>query len=176
MENSLQLAYVLCLVVLLAVSAGLVIRQVLRTRATETTLNRLQNQVTQGDTDPEALYELGGIYLRKKLYGQAAGYLQKALRSWPEEDAAGRARVCNALGYACFAQDQYDVAIRHYRDALKVLPDYVTAWNNLGHAYEKKKLTAQALEAYDQALAQDGTNSTARRRAEALRKRLAPTA
>jgi tetratricopeptide (TPR) repeat protein len=47
--------------------------------------------------------------------------------------------------------------------------------NNLGHAYEKKKLTAQALEMYEQALQIAPENPTAKQRANALRKRLAPT-
>jgi tetratricopeptide (TPR) repeat protein len=42
----------------------------------------------------------------------------------------------------------------------------------LGYAYERKKLTAQALEAYEQALQGDPRNAIARRRSESLRKRL----
>jgi Tfp pilus assembly protein PilF len=55
---------------------------------------------------------------------------------------------------------------------LKINPEYVTALNNIGHAYERKQLTAQALESYDQALALEPKNGTAKRRSESLRKRL----
>jgi tetratricopeptide (TPR) repeat protein len=79
------------------------------------------------------------------------------------------------MGYAYFAQEQYDIAIRNYKEALKISPRYVTALNNLGHAYERKNLTAQALEAYEQALAQEPKNAVSRRRAESLRKRLVPS-
>jgi tetratricopeptide (TPR) repeat protein len=48
----------------------------------------------------------------------------------------------------------------------------VTALNNLGHVYERKKLTAQALESYEQALKYEPDNAIAKRRAESLRKRL----
>ena len=79
--------------------------------------------------------------------------------------------IYNGLGYAHFAQEQYDLAIRNYKEALKLQPNYVTAINNLGHAYEKKKLTAQALQCYEDALKLEPNNSTAKRRAESLRKR-----
>jgi tetratricopeptide (TPR) repeat protein len=74
------------------------------------------------------------------------------------------------LGYVYFAQEQYDLAIRQYKEALKLKPDYVVALNNLGHAYEKKKLTAQALEMYEAALKFAPNNATAKRRAESLRR------
>jgi tetratricopeptide (TPR) repeat protein len=80
--------------------------------------------------------------------------------------------ILNALGYAYFAQDQYDVAIRHYKDALEQEPGYVTALNNLGHSYERKQLTTQALDAYAQALSLEPNNKIAKRRADSLRKRV----
>ena len=72
-----------------------------------------------------------------------------------------------------FAQEQYDLSIRHYKEAVKLKTDYVTAYNNLGHAYEKKKLNAPALEAYEEALKLDPKNSTAKRRCESLRRLVA---
>ncbi|MEO0971307.1 MAG: tetratricopeptide repeat protein, partial [Cyanobacteria bacterium J06639_18] len=81
--------------------------------------------------------------------------------------------IYNALGYVYFAQEQYDLSIRHYKEAVKLKTDYVTAYNNLGHAYEKKKLNAPALEAYEEALKLDPKNSTAKRRCESLRRLVA---
>jgi cytochrome c-type biogenesis protein CcmH/NrfG len=46
----------------------------------------------------------------------------------------------------------------------------VTGLNNLGHAYEKKKLTTQALQSYEEALKLAPNNSIAKRRAESLRR------
>ncbi|MEM7648989.1 MAG: tetratricopeptide repeat protein, partial [Cyanobacteria bacterium P01_A01_bin.70] len=74
-----------------------------------------------------------------------------------------------------FAQEQYDVAIRQYKEALDIAPGYVTALNNLGHSYERKQLIAQSLESYEKALEYEPSNKTAKRRADSLRKRLAPT-
>jgi tetratricopeptide (TPR) repeat protein len=82
------------------------------------------------------------------------------------------APIYNAMGYACFIQEQFDLAIRHYKDALKLDDSYVTALNNLGHAYERKNLVAQALDAYEQVLKHEPQNPTAKRRAASLRKRV----
>ncbi|WP_247215447.1 tetratricopeptide repeat protein [Synechococcus sp. C9] len=174
MDFVLQSSYLLGLLTLLVVAAVLVARQVWRTRSTETRLNQLQRAVTEGTATPADYYELGSIYLRKKLYVQCINQLQKAIKNWDENDPEGLAKVYNALGYAYFSQEQYDLAIRQYREALKCQPQYVTAMNNLGHAYEKKKLTAPALEMYEQALQIAPDNPTAKQRANALRKRLAP--
>ena len=46
----------------------------------------------------------------------------------------------------------------------------MTALNNLGHAYEKKKLTTQALQMYEEALKFAPNNTIAKRRAESLRR------
>jgi tetratricopeptide (TPR) repeat protein len=112
--------------------------------------------------------------LDKKLYTQAALYLQQALKQVDGEELENAALVHNALGYAYFAQEQYDLAIRNYREALKIAPDYVTALNNLGHSYERKQLMKQAMETYESALALEPTNPTAKRRAASLQKRMAP--
>ncbi len=176
MDLVLQSSYLAGLLTLLGVAAVLVARQVWRTRTTETRLTQLQAQVNGGQATPADYYELGSIYLRKKLYVQCMNQLQKAIKLWDKDDPAGLAKVYNALGYAYFSQEQYDLAIRNYKEALKCQPDYVTALNNLGHAYEKKKLTAQALEMYEQALTIAPDNATAKQRANSLRKRLAPTA
>ena len=72
-------------------------------------------------------------------------------------------------------RDEDDVAIRNYKEAIKQDPNYVTAMNNLGHAYEQKKLMSQALESYEQVLALEPENETASRRVVSLRRRLVTT-
>jgi tetratricopeptide (TPR) repeat protein len=115
-------------------------------------------------------YELGSIYSEKKLFTQGISLFQKALKAAEEEGEEDIAPIYNGLGYAYFSQEQYDLAIRQYKEAIKSKPDYVTALNNLGHAYEKKKLTPQALESYEEALKFAPNNATAKRRAESLRR------
>ena len=78
----------------------------------------------------------------------------------------------NAMGFAYFSQEQLDLAIRNYKDAIKLYPDYVIALNNLGNAYEKKQMISKAVEAYEETLKFDEDNKIAKRRADLLRKRL----
>jgi tetratricopeptide (TPR) repeat protein len=174
MQNSFPVIYVSLLLVLLSLAAWAVFRQILKTRRVESALNRLQSKLAKDQGTAQEYYELGSIYLDKKIYTQAIALFQKSLKAedLTEPDSA---LVYNALGFAYFAQEQYDLAIRQYKEALKAKPDYVTALNNIGHAYERKQLTAQALEAYDQVLAVDPKNTTAKRRADSLRKRLVPS-
>jgi tetratricopeptide (TPR) repeat protein len=175
MDDKLLITYLSILVGLLAVASWFVVRQILRTRRTETTLSRLQNKLNQGKGTAREYYELGSILLDKRLYSQAINQFQKALKCKDLEGAENIALVYNALGFTYAAQEQYDLAIRQYKEALEQLPEYPTALNNLGFAYEKKQLITQALEVYESALAIDAKNGTAKRRAESLRKRLVPS-
>lgn len=174
MENSRYLVvYLAILLGLLAVASFFVIRQVWVTRRVELTLSDLQNKLSKGKGSALEYYELGGILLDKKLYAQAAAYLQQALKVLAEEESGNAPLIHNALGYAYFAQEQFDLAIRQYNEALRINPGYVTALNNLAHAYERKQLMPQALETYEKSLATEPDNATAKRRAASLRKRLA---
>ncbi|NJO77053.1 MAG: tetratricopeptide repeat protein [Cyanobacteria bacterium RM1_2_2] len=175
MDDKLLITYLSILVGLLAVASWFVVRQILRTRRTETTLSRLQNKLNQEKGSAKEHYELGSILLDKRLYSQAISQFQKALKAKDLEGAENVALVYNALGFTYAAQEQYDLAIRQYKEALQQLPEYPTALNNLGFAYEKKQLITQALEAYESALSFEPKNATAKRRAESLRKRLVPS-
>ena len=173
-DTNLLLTYLVTLLVLLGIAAVLVLRQAYKTRRMESTLNRLQSKLTKDKGTAQEHYELGSLMLDKKLYSQAAIQLKQALKLLEDDDADKAALIYNALGFAYFAQEQYDLAIRQYKEALDIEPGYVTALNNLGHSYERKQLTAQALEAYEEALKYDSGNKTAKQRAESLRKRFVP--
>lgn len=174
MDSNFPIVYIGLLLVILLSAGVAIFRQVLKTRQVEMTLERLQSKITKEKGTAQEYYELGSIFLDKKVFAQAITLFQKALKAddLPEAESA---LIHNALGYAYFAQEQYDLAIRQYREALKANPNYVNALNNVGHAYERKQLVAPALEAYEQALAIDPKNDTAKRRAESLRKRLVPS-
>lgn len=174
MENGNYLViYLSILLALLSVATFFVVRQVWVTRRTEVTLSNLQTKLSSGKGSALEYYELGSLLLDKKLYAQAAVYLKKALKELSEEESENAVLVHNALGYSYFAQEQFDLAIRQYNEALKIRPDYVTALNNLGHTYERKQLMPQALEIYEKSLVTEPKNETAKRRAEAIRKRMA---
>lgn len=140
------------------------------------TLGRLQKKLTKEKGTAQEYYELGSLLLDKKLFSQASMYLQQALKALDDEEEYNAPLIYNALGFTYFAQEQYDLAIKQYKEALKVEPGYVTAYNNLGHSYERKQLMKQALESYDQALKLEPGNATAKRRAESLRKRMVTSA
>ncbi len=174
MDNTLPIVYLSTLLVILSLSAIFILRQVLKVRKKEVTLGKLQKKLQNEKGTAQEYYELGSIYLDKKLFVQAVSLLQKALKNNEEIESENQALIYNALGYAYFAQEQYDLAIRYYKDSVKQNPGYVTPWNNLGHVYEKKQLTTKALESYEEVLKYEPENNVAKKRAESLRKRMAP--
>jgi tetratricopeptide (TPR) repeat protein len=160
--SSLPVIYLSAFITLLAGSAVIVIRQVLKNRVLENDLGKLEKRVLAEDCTSQEYYALASIYLDKRLKDKSIA-------------ANEFSPVHNALGYAYECQEQYDLAIRNYKEAIKQDPIYVTAMNNLGHAYEQKKLMSQALETYEQALALEPQNETANRRITSLRRRLVTT-
>lgn len=172
MDNNLAIIYLSVLVGVLAFTVVIIFRQIFKTRKREGSLSRLRKKLAKENGTAQEFYELASIYSEKKVFSQAITLFQKALKAAEEEGEENVAYIYNGLGYAYFAQEQYDLAIRQYKEALRTKPDYVTAFNNLGHSYERKKLTAQALEAYENALKINPNNATAKRRAESLRRLL----
>ena len=171
-ENGLALWYLIVLIVILAIAAVAIVRQVLKTRRVEMDLSRLQRKLSQEKGTARERYDLGSMLLVKKLYSQAIPQFQKALKSKDLKEDANAALIYNALGFAYAAQEQYDLAVRQYKEAVERYPDYVVALKNLGLAYEKKNLIAQAIEAYESVLRCDAENKAAKRRLEALKKRI----
>lgn len=172
MNGNLPVVYVSALLLILIVAAVVVLREVIKTRFSENTFSKLQKKLKNSTGTAEEYYQLGSLYLDKKLFVQSVNLFQKALKVDKDLPAENEALIHNAMGYAYFAQEQYDIAIRKYKEALKLYPEYVIALNNLGNVYEKKQLIAQAVEVYETALQYDPDNKTAKRRAESLKKRL----
>ena len=164
---SLYLAGLVGLLVILSVVIGI---QVWKVRRDEATLQRLQQQLHDGNADPVKLYELGSVQLRKRLFPQAVATLGKAAQRAGQEPSEGQALIHNALGYALAAQKQYAKAVRHYRKALQAKPDYPVALNNLGHALERQQQQKEAAKVYAQTLALDAGNGIAKRRLQRLEK------
>lgn len=170
-DRNLLTIYLSAFLLLLGVAAFFVLRQILKTRKIENAMKKLERKLKSERGTVQEYYELGSIYLDKKMFVQSIAMLKKAIKA-DGLDPLEMAPVYNALGYAYFGQEQYDVAIRQYKEAIKLEPEYVTALNNLGHAYEQKKLTSQALDMYEQALQLEPENETAKRRSQSLRRRL----
>ena len=175
MDNNLAVIYLSILVAVLFFTVISVFRQIFKSRKVEGSFSKLQKKLKKEKGTAQEYYQLGCIYSEKKLYTQALTLFKKAIKAFEEEEQEQEeqeniALIYNALGYVYFAQEQYDLAIRHYKEAVKLKTDYVTAYNNLGHAYEKKKLNPPALEAYEEVLKLDPKNTTAKRRSQSLRR------
>ncbi len=173
MQENLPIVYLFVLLILLAGVAIFLIQQVFRTVRQEKTISRLQKTLKENKGTAKDAYELGGIYLDKKLYVQAINLFQKALKMNEDEtEPENKALIFNALGFSYFAQEQYDLSIRNYKEAIKLYPEYVIALNNLANTYEKKQMITKAIETYQESLKYDESNKIARKRREALSKRL----
>ncbi|KVH98802.1 Tetratricopeptide-like helical, partial [Cynara cardunculus var. scolymus] len=167
-ELGIQLSYLLLLLGLLGVGTFFVIRQVLVRRELDLSAKELQllhynnisgkeerylmimEQVRSGDASATELFELGAVMLRRKFYPAATKYLLQAIDKWDGDD-----------------QD-----LAQLETAVKIQPGYVTAWNNLGDAYEKKKEYKSALNAFEEALLFDPNNKIARPRRDALKEKV----
>ncbi|WP_013322360.1 tetratricopeptide repeat protein [Gloeothece verrucosa] len=171
MDESLPVIYISVLVLLLSVTAIFLFRQIFKTRRLENTFSRLQKKLQKEKGTAKEYYELGSLYLDKKLYVQSVNLFQKALKADDDIETENKALIYNALGYTYYAQEQYELAIRNYKEAIKLYPEYVIALNNLANVYDKKQMAAKALETYEETLKVDPNNSLAKRRAESLRKR-----
>jgi tetratricopeptide (TPR) repeat protein len=172
-SETLPVIYLSVLLSILVVSAIFIVQQIWKTRRSETRFSKLQNKLKDQKGSAQEYYELGSLYLDKKLYVQAVNLLNKAFKTEEDVEPENQALVYNALGFAYFAQEQYDLAIRNYKEAIKLYPEYVTAVNNLANVYEKKQMANKALETYEESLKVEPTNKVAKTRSESLRKRLA---
>ncbi|KAK9904268.1 hypothetical protein WJX75_008155 [Coccomyxa subellipsoidea] len=168
LEAPVQLLYLVTLLGFVVVGAYLVVRQVLVRRELEEAAKVLGERIRTNDATCEDFFELGVILLRKKLYTQATKNLEKASRVWDSEPEE-LAQVHNALGFAYFNMQRSELAVKNYRKAVELQPGYVTAWNNLGDAFEKAKDWEQALKAYEEALSYSPANKVAKSRVDSLR-------
>ncbi|XP_052203337.1 tetratricopeptide repeat domain-containing protein PYG7, chloroplastic [Diospyros lotus] len=170
-ELGIQLSYLLLLLGLLGVGTFFVIRQVLVRRELDLSAKELQEQVRSGDASATGLFELGAVMLRRKFYPAATKYLLQAIERWDGDDQ-DLAQVHNALGVSYVRDGKLEKGITQFETAVKLQPGYVTAWNNLGDAYEKKKELTSALKAFEEVLLFDPNNKVARPRRDALKEKV----
>ncbi|MEM9273540.1 MAG: tetratricopeptide repeat protein, partial [Cyanobacteria bacterium P01_F01_bin.143] len=171
MDDNLPLVYISTLLAILLVAVFFVGKEVIKIRLSENKFGKLQKKLKEQKGTAKEYYELGSLYLDKKLFVQSLTLFQKALKD-KEIETENKALVYNAIGYAYFAQEQYDIAIRQYKEALKIYPEYVIALNNLANVYEKKQMIVKAVETYEKAFKYEPDNKIAKRRLESLKKRL----
>jgi|SRR6056300_47026 tetratricopeptide (TPR) repeat protein len=172
MENLLPLTYLLILLTILSTLAFFLVQEILKKRKLEDNLYEIQKKVRTNKATSEDHYLLGTLYLSKKLFDQAIIQFRYALKGWDTKDKEGLANLYNTIGFTYFESEQYDLAIYYYKEALQNLQTYTTAWNNLGYAYEKKKLFSDALESYSNVLSYDRENEIATGRFQVLQRRV----
>ena len=169
--NLLPQTYLLGLVGLLAVVAVLAGRQVLRVRRDEIKLIELEQAGAGKSSQAADLYELASVQLRKRLYPQATATLKQAVKRLNQEPDEAKALIQNALGFALAAQKDYEGAVRHYKLALRAKKDYPVALNNLAFAQTKLLADEEAIELYQQTLALEPENKTAKQGLKKLERR-----
>lgn len=159
----------------------------------------IQEQVRSGDASATELFELGAVMLRRKFYPAATKYLLQAIEKWDGDDQDlaqvqfmsifrssfnllcsislsiqlvfffTNHQVHNALGVTYVRDGKVEKSITEFENAVKLQPGYVTAWNNLGDAYEKTNNMKSALRAFEEVLLLDPNNKVARPRRDALK-------
>tara|TARA_B100000780_G_scaffold246425_1_gene190940 strand:+ start:1048 stop:1527 length:480 start_codon:yes stop_codon:yes gene_type:complete len=147
-------------------------RQIIERKQIEDNLSVLQNKIRNNLANAEDYYELGSIYLSKKLFDQAILQFRYALQIWKNEDLEGISNLYNTIGFTYAETEQYDLAIYYYQEALKNDDNYTVALNNLGYAYEKQKMISEAITTYKKVITKEPNNETAVSRMQILKRRI----
>jgi predicted O-linked N-acetylglucosamine transferase (SPINDLY family) len=139
---------------------------------------------SQKDCSVEALYYLGSMQLRKKLFKEASENFKKSILKGGEffEALHDLATAQASIGDITSAKNNYkkclkfgnpshelfyniarindeiklfEEAIAYYNESLKLKPDYVEAWSNKGNMLNELKRYDEAITHYDKALSLD---------------------
>ena len=172
MNSKFPLFYSITLLVFLSIISYYILKQIINTQRLEKKIFKLQENIKQVNPFYEDYYQLGQLYLKKKLFRKAIVVFRKALKLWDLNDEIGLGSVYNAIGFTFFSLSEYKYAIYYYEVALKSLPDYTLSRINLGYSYEKINLLNEAQNCYQTALCWDSNSDLARERDLQLTKKL----
>nr|QWK42064.1 hypothetical protein [Pseudochorda nagaii] len=172
MNSLFPLVYSAALFIFLSVISFYIIKQISNTQKVEKKIFVLQEAVKKNDASYESLYELGQLYLKKKLFYKAILLFRKALKTWDTNDKIGLGSLYNTIGFTYFTLKQYKLASYYYNIAITIIPDYTLALTNLGYTYEKLDLTVEAYNCYKDTLVWDPKNELAALRILITEKRL----
>ena len=171
MEISSFQSYLIILFIVLIIISTFVFRQFLRTRKEEINLVKFEQKGLDSLTKASELYEFGSIQIKKRLYKEATKTFLKAIESYNDEPNEAKAIIENALGFSYAAQNDFKKAIKHYNYAIKCLPDYIIALNNLASAQKRLLEYDLAYVTYKKVLGIDPNNKTAIKNSKELEKR-----
>ena len=171
MEISSFQSYLIILFVVLIIISIFVFRQFLRTRKEELNLVKFEQRGIDSLTKASELYEFGSIQIKKRLYSEATQTFLKAVKYYENEPEEAKAIIENALGFSYAAQNEFKKAIKHYNCAIKSLPNYTVALNNLASAQQKLLDYDLAYATYKKVLVIEPNNKTAIKKSKELEKR-----
>jgi tetratricopeptide (TPR) repeat protein len=171
MEISSFQSYLIILFVVLIIISIFVFRQFLRTRSEELNLVKFEQVGLDSLTRASELYEFGSIQIKKRLYSEATKTFLKAIENSENEPDEAKAIINNALGFSYAAQNEFKKAIKHYNSAIKSLPEYPIALNNLASAQQRLLEYDLAYATYQKVLTLDPKNKTAIKNSKELEKR-----
>ena len=171
MEISSFQSYLVILFVILVIISFFVFRQFFKTRREELNLVKFEQIGLDSLTQASDLYEFGSIQIKKRLYPEATKTFLKAVENYKNEPEEAKAIIENALGFSYAAQNEFKKAIKHYNSAIKSLPEYPIALNNLASAYQRLLDYDSAYATYKKVLVIDPKNKTAIKKSKELEKR-----
>ena len=171
MEITSFQSYLIILFIVLLIISIFVFRQFLRTRKEEQNLVKFEQKGLDSLTKVSELYEFGSIQIKKRLYSEASKTFLKAIKYYEDEPNEAKAIIQNALGFSYAAQNEFKKAIKHYNSAIKSLPEYSVALNNLASAQQRLLEYDLAFETYKKVLVIDPSNKTALKNSKELEKR-----
>lgn len=172
MNSIFPLLYSIALFIFLFFISYYILKQIINTQKLEKKIFKLQELVKKDDLYYEDCYQLGQLYLRKKLFLKAIVVFRKALKLWDPNDKIGLANLYNAIGFTFFNLEEYDYAIYYYKVAIKIIPDHTLVLINLGYAFEKINSIITGYNCYKAALFWDPYNELASTRFLAVEKKL----
>jgi len=171
MEISSFQTYLIILFIVLIIISIFVFRQFLRIRKEELNLVKFEQKGLDALTQASELYEFGSIQIKKRLYEEATKTFLKAVEYYENEPAEAKAIIENALGFSYAAQNEFKKAIKHYNLAIKSLPEYPVALNNLASAQQRLLEYDLAYATYKKVLLIEPSNKTALKKSKELEKR-----
>ena len=171
MEISSFQSYLIILFLVLIIISVFVFRQFLRTRKEELNLVKFEQKGLNSLTKASELYEFGSVQIKKRLYTEATKTFLKAIKTYDNEPNEAKAIIENALGFSYAAQNEFKKAIKHYDSAIKLLPNYTVALNNLASAQQRLLEYDLAYATYKKVLVIDPNNKTATKKSKELEKR-----
>lgn len=101
-----------------------------------------RKKVEASPHDPDALFMLGTLYLRRDRMADAISMFEQCLAHDP-----GRMEAFFLLGNSYIRYDQYELAARYYLKALKLNPNHGPTLYNIGLCYIELGLRDKAINA-----------------------------